>query len=421
MSCQLSEFEYKNKYLKYKFKYLDLIKQKGGAICNLEEWVEITNNGQQNCGIFIHKTNPSIIMKCGASMSKNIEKINSQASIFPKEISECNDSKNRTYLIMERLDGDITSIYFNILPMIVLDKMQLDKNTIRDIKMIFDIKTNTTMKPIIPKDQQENILGTISSTNKNITLKLYDTFIDKLKEEWIVYHNIISKEIVKVLLKLLELGFSYNDMKFDNFGYKLSDTIIGTDYRKGDVPKIYDKYFYVYILDPVSGLSILFNQEYDNFERYLEYNTNYESGFSFQEIETTLNNFKKQQNLNELKTIYENYILESNKNLKCNTYLSYFNDGFDLSAHGQYYLSNMNRIIRGEWNYIIKKYDDLPSHYSDEIKSILTKEYKCIFNKYDFKTIEELLNYFNKIKCKSCDKLLNLDYKYCYNCGIKNL
>ena len=42
---------YNTKYNKYKNLYLELIKnQIGGTPCNLNDWIEIPNNGQQNCG-----------------------------------------------------------------------------------------------------------------------------------------------------------------------------------------------------------------------------------------------------------------------------------------------------------------------------------------------------------------------------------
>ena len=48
--------------------------------------------------------------------------------------------------------------------------------------------------------------------------------------------------VANISLDFNNNGMIHYDMKFDNFGYKLSDTIISTDYRKGDVPKIFDKY-----------------------------------------------------------------------------------------------------------------------------------------------------------------------------------
>lgn len=411
--------DYRNKYKKYKKLYLDLKnnKQFGGTICNLSDWTEISNNGQNNCGIFIHKTDPKIIMKCGAKLSKDVKIINSQKQIFPEEYSECTDDKNNTHLIMERLDNDITSIYFNLLPLNVLQEMNLNKQTISDMKMIFDIKTNTTIKPIIPQNAQENILATISATNKNITLELYDTFIDKLIIEWNIYHPIIIKEIIKVLLKLSELEFKYSDMKFDNFAYKLSDTIIDTDYRRENVPKIFGKYFYVYILDPSSGLANLIS-EYETFNNYFRDNKiDFRDGSS----NDTLIKLNQQFNLDKLKKIYEEYVINKNKSEYISNLISDFNRGFNLSVHGQYSISNVNGKYKRKWNDVLKDYEEYPSWFSSEIIKILDKEYIWQLQTYNCKNIEELSDIINKIKCNSCGKLLQLDCKYCCNCGIKLL
>ena len=389
--------DYSKKYNKYKNLYLDLKKnnkQRGGTLCNLSDWTEISNNGQNNCGIFIHKTDPKIIMKCGAKLSKNVEIINSQIQIFPKEYSECTDDKNNTYLIMERLDNDITSIYFSLLSINVLQSMNLDKQTISDMKMLFDIKTNTTIKPIIPENAQENILATISATNKNITLELYDTFIDKLIIEWNKYHLIITKEIIKVLLKLSELQFTYSDMKFDNFAYKLSDTIIDTDYRRENVPKIFGKYFYVYIIDPTSGLNSLINQ-YDTFDNYFVDNKiDFRDGSS----NDTLIKLNQQFNLDKLKKIYEEYVINKNKSKYISNLISDFNKGLNLSTHGQYSISNINGKYRRKWDDVLKNYEEYPSWFSSEIIKILDKEYIWSLQTYNCTNTEEMMDILNKIK-----------------------
>jgi hypothetical protein len=92
---------YKEKYLKYKSKYLDLKKQTGGNLCDFENWIKLdTNPGQLNCGIFLHKTNPKLIMKCGESESDKsmwVNEINSKAHLFPIIYSFCKDDKNESY------------------------------------------------------------------------------------------------------------------------------------------------------------------------------------------------------------------------------------------------------------------------------------------------------------------------------------
>ena len=386
MSYQAKYFKYNKKILNLKQKY-----QIGGVECNLSDWIEIPTNGQKNCGIFIHKTDPTLIMKCGENLSSQVDDINSNFSIFPTQYNECTDEKGKKYLIMERLDGDITSIYFNILPNYVLNKMNLDDITKRDIKMIFDIKTPTSVNPIIPYEQQVDILKNISETNKTITLELYDEFINKLMEEWNNYHKIIIKEIVRILIKLTKLNYKYDDMKFDNFGYKLSETVIDKDFRKDSVPKLFDKYFYVYILDPASGLHSLVDSD-ENLENYFKYNINYDQiqELTEKEIEEIISKFKKIIDLTQLKEIYKNGNILKNKNRYLNSLLNKYNDGFNLSVNGQYNLSRINQQIRNIYNNKTYKSFDILPYCSIEVKNILDKEYEFNSNKYNFGDIEEI-------------------------------
>jgi hypothetical protein len=378
--------KYNKKILNFKKNY-----QIGGTECNLSNWTEKSNNGQKNCGIFIHNTDSTLIMKCGEKLSSQVDDINSKVSIFPTQYSECTDEKGNNYLIMERLDGDITSIYFNILPIYVLTKMNLDNMTKHDIKMIFDIKTPTTVNPIIPYEQQVDILKNISDSNKTITLELYDEFINKLTTEWNNYHKIIIKEIIRILIKLTKLNYKYDDMKFDNFGYKLSETVINKDFRKDNVPKLFGKYFYVYILDPASGLHSLIDGN-ENLENYFKYNKNFDEirGLNEKEIEEIISKFKKIIDLTQLKEIYKNGTILKNKNSYLNYLLDKYNNGFDLSVNGQYNLSRMNQQIRKiNNNKTYKSFDILP-YCSIEVKKILDKEYKFPLNKYNFDDIEKI-------------------------------
>ena len=243
--------DYKNKYLKYKSKYLKYKNQKGGVECDFTDWTKIKNNGQHNCGIYIHNSDPNLLMKCGAGMSDKVQRINEQASIFPIQYSEC-IKNGKNHLVMQRMDGDITSIYFNLLPIYILNQLTENQELIKDVKSMFDIKTSYSHSQMT-NDEKIIILNEISRKN-TITSDFYNMFIERLKESWLHYHRIISKEIVKILLKLIDLNFYYGDFKFDNFAYKLSDNVIETDFRRDRVPKIFNKFFYVYIIDPESGL-----------------------------------------------------------------------------------------------------------------------------------------------------------------------
>jgi len=409
----------------------------GGSNCNFTDWEIMVTNGQNNNGIYKNKKDKTIIMKCGANISKDVTEINSKASIFPKEISECENpdetKSNKSCLIMERFDGDITSLFFNRLPMFVLEEMKKEKEkdkdnqpifkptTISSIKKIFDIKTYTTMKPIIPIETHVNILSTISTVNKEITLDLYNKFIERLKLEWIQYHSIISKEIIRILLKLLEFGYFYGDMKFDNFGYKLSEIVIETDFRKGYVPKIFGQYFYVYILDPASGLENLI--DYYKIDNY--FTNNRINGATIITIDELVKNLKQNVNLDNLEKIYKNSFIEQETNSKHSIYLSFFNDSFNLSANGQYSLSFMNKKIIDDDYYTHPKNNKLSqniklsAYCSPEINDILKTEYECIFPRNKIKDIEELKELVDKNMCIHCKTFVNKNCNFCWNCGIK--
>jgi len=164
------------KFYKYKEKYLNLKKiQSGGNLCNLSDWTEISNNGQNNCGIFIHKTNPEILMKCGSTIIRDIDRINQHTHTFPIQYEMCN-IEGKKYLIMERLDNDITHIYFNLLPKIVLENMNLSKKIYEKLEKgvmyqnnkptktgvnriinLFDIGNNEKKNEYIFSDIEENL------------------------------------------------------------------------------------------------------------------------------------------------------------------------------------------------------------------------------------------------------------------------
>jgi len=298
-----------------------------------DDWTEIKNNGQHNCGIFLHKKDPNLIMKCGTTKSTDVEEINKKFPIFPQEYYD-EEMNGKKYLVMERLDNDITHIFFEILPNIVLETMKLDKDTTEDIKTVFDIKTPYTFpenhKIIITT--QQNILASISRNDK-MTLELYETFIHLLQVEWAKFHKLITREICILLTKLISIGYEYEDMKFDNFGYKLRNEIDDTYYRK-DVPFIFGKFLYVKILDPESGLSKI----------------------------------KDSEKIKSLEKI-----------------ISKIKDGFYLSAHGQYALQYLNEYVSTQ------------DYYSDQINKILEKNYSYDFIPFKDE-ITDIFTFFELIK-----------------------
>jgi hypothetical protein len=295
---------YYNKYLKYKNKYLQLKNQLGGAHdeyhFDLRDWTQLSNTGQRNCGIFTSTKHPKYIVKCIQSSYDNIKTIfdaikiiNQKIKLFPSIIdltpimSDDVVRKENTYLTMEKLDGDITSIYFDLFPRKVLELMNTDGliNEIqKDIlftlfvskyssimkydsnKLSLDIdkfmldcikdneihklyieylqddpekkrytRTTFTIKDItyerrnlsiekVKFDILQKSIEKIKEMEKhNITVDLYDTFISNLTELWSSYYEIIAKEIIKIKLLLSKFDYMHNDNKYDNYGYILSD------------------------------------------------------------------------------------------------------------------------------------------------------------------------------------------------------
>jgi hypothetical protein len=100
--------DYQKKYLKYKKKYCFLKNQTGGFILNLLEWTEITNSGQNNCGIFLSNTYPKYILKCEIDNESNdsrlndVIKINNTIQLFPKIIN-ISKIEGKSYITMQKL------------------------------------------------------------------------------------------------------------------------------------------------------------------------------------------------------------------------------------------------------------------------------------------------------------------------------
>jgi len=312
---------YYQKYLKYKNKYLFIKNQLGGTYTlDLKEWKPIENVGKMNCGIFISDIYPKYILKCSPTVSEILDlvkEINISNKLFP-DIINSTIIESKEYITMEKFDGDITSIYFNLFPRKVLENMitkgiinkeegdkifnlflgKFNNNTpnsnqiyfrinklmhdcIKDpniyqlyLKLIKDnpqlignfntITIKETTYRLFIKDIKlvEEEYNTIQKTLvkitefSNISLELYDIFMRELTELWSTYHEIIIKEITKIRLLLYYIYYRYLDTKYDNFGYILSNERIADldKSRYSEPPMIFDKYLYVYFLDCDMGV-----------------------------------------------------------------------------------------------------------------------------------------------------------------------
>jgi hypothetical protein len=351
-----------NKYLKYKQKYLNLrAKMIGGKFeLNLNDWYKISNSGQHNCGVFLSDKYPKYITKCETNDSNKlilVNEINSHIDLFPEIIYD-KQIDDYHYITMKKLDGDITNLYFDLFPKIVLNEMQITETQKRNLLFLFkskisytrfnpdDIRMNLTefdlycisdanflneyknyltkhpeiirkitditingklftdinIKPITEIDRYINNIKKINNLS-DITLSLYDEFIYRLTKVWKKYHGEITSEIIKINMLLLNLGYRYGDNKFDNYGYILSSVPLN-DFRKYNTPKILNKYLYVYFLDWESGLSKVNIGDYKYKCNDIIYNIN--TGVNY-----TVNGQYRFNNINENKLI-----INSNLNLE---------------------------------------------------------------------------------------------------------
>ena len=124
-------------------------------------------------------------------------------------------------------------------------------------------------------------------------------------------------------------------------------------------------------------------------------------------------------NFSKLETIYSTHEITKQKNYALDRIIENYNEGFNLGVHGQYSFSIINNEQKGAWNELLKKYDELPEKYSHEIKNILKKKYIYPLKNYNCKTIDNVIDHMNQIRCDNCDELSRSNSKYCCNCGTK--
>lgn len=318
-------------YKYYKEKYLQL-KQYGGF--NLNDWKEIPNSGQRNCGIFINDKEPDKLMKCDTVRSTNtkVNDFNNFFSIFPKIYNEYTIDQ-KYYTIMQKFDGDITHFLFNVIPKQILKSGF--ESFADQIFAIFDY--------MLPRTKPLNIsLETFKDFN--VSIELYKKFLVALENELIKIIPIINKQIAMLEIILLSKGYSYQDFKYDNFGYTYEDSNhphLGINWKDN---KIYDKYIFVYILDWESGLVPIAYENNDKFsDKYIE---------------------NKKHIIHEI--------------------LSIINHKTNFSVNGQYNLKTIGRI--NKYNLDINYLNSL------KITDILNSEFKFNLNlqSYEIKNLQEL-------------------------------
>ena len=211
---------------------------------DLSEWDKIPNFGIDNCGIFIHKKNPDILLKCEnrsapSEQYQNAKKLQDAGHhLFPR-IIDMKIVDGKQYTTMERFDGDLTQFFTEQIPNDILnDKANgYTEEQKKEIKELIALKLHKIVSPSI--------------TAFTITKNIFDVFMQKLFSVYYnVYENILYR-LANLNIRLFYIGYSWNDPKFDNYGYKLNSMDI-------------------YFLDWDSGLSKLDDAAYSKIDLFIK-------------------------------------------------------------------------------------------------------------------------------------------------------
>ena len=185
------------------------------------DWKEIHNSGQQNCGIFIHKYRDDIIMKC--TKNENIVNLNNITNklkidnryIFPY-VYETIKIDNNYYYIMDKLNGDFTSLIFNSIPEYILKKsVNLNNDMKKELLKMFKLKIKSTMNNQSITLYKENILYNLNDEYKtkinNDYEKLEAYINDNINN---IYDNLYNNQNIKYIdIKVNIFNIEFN-MKF---------------------------------------------------------------------------------------------------------------------------------------------------------------------------------------------------------------
>ena len=371
--------DYKTKYIKYKKKYLHLKKIQIGAasitlsqpknsnidfntlIQNLEKNNNFSvmnrssqNLGQQNCGIFSHE---KYIIKC-TSQKLAGEEIMRQISNNPNLVTiySWNDGiiyksyKGNTFYIMEKLDGDLTSL--------ILQKIYRKKfNNLNDYQIFFD-QLEKTMGGTKKSQKGESLLNSIKEFLRS------ENGLQFFKQ---LLMNLQSK-LDKLFHNLYLTGYYYIDHKLDNIGYKIKNNelqLFFIDIESG--LKLVDDY----INDRISRANSI--KKKDNIEEIKD-----KTYFDLNKEEEKIDSKKKKKNEEKIKII-------NNKISRLREVFFYKDEKFDDDMFDDDMFSVY--IFKPEW-----EDDDETKEYINKIISKLEDERDKLSYDFEFKLVEQEMN-----------------------------
>jgi len=365
--------DYKSKYLKYKNKYLNLQKLYGGTVENKESniingYVNLSNKGTQNCGVYINYKDPNKILLCNYTKLSNqqlefLNLNNTGLKIYPKfyQLYHSTDT-NKYFYLWEKMDGDLRDFFLKHIPTRILKKHKPDV-TEYQIKIFTDFITHKSYqdKLYVMRDdynkQEYRLLGSYYGTNllykitneQNIKHKLniiksFDMFLSDIDYRRIIYdilteieyqlHDVIKTLSYKRYL-MYQNGFYSSDKKLDNIVYKIIDE---------------NKYEF-YFIDPESTLEQIIVRPYAYFtpEKVFENIVD--------DIKSKYENFKMND---ALPNIYNTFLTsmfdicdynDNHQNTYNNLYLDYLQTEIDEERYPR------NKKFINGWEFALKKFN----------------------------------------------------------------
>jgi hypothetical protein len=201
---------------------------------NITDWRALANSGQHNKGIFISQSNPKLLKKCLLYGRDKWESASLLKDLFP-DVYHIDEKNNE--VIMERLEGDLTSYIYDLsakeaaeeVKGIDVEKMLRLYNGKMPKSMLGSMFTEAQAYREYKQGEEVSkyFRNGIEKFDKFVEdikdLKLVDVenFYALLKEKVYQKINVVWPKIEDIHKKLFERGFTYNDLKFDNYGYKI--------------------------------------------------------------------------------------------------------------------------------------------------------------------------------------------------------
>ena len=288
-------------------------------------WTLQNDSGQHNSGVY---TKGDRIVICGkTTLDKYVEQhanVESIRNLFPMEHRILHMS-GESLVEYDRLDGDVTSLFLDVIPHAVLARMGLDPNERTVMEFLFWTKQPTTggnrptlwppsfkaletregvdrfetfiksverggVQPDIVKDTYyrgsrstvfhapdfdcetysespaSELRGPLNRGAQYVAFmhliesgkldcvheQVYDEFICLVVEEINQAYPIVVRGLITLYRELHECGFQYRDMKFDNYGYTLTNEPTPRSYDQ----QMFGKHLTLFFFDAESGLSL---------------------------------------------------------------------------------------------------------------------------------------------------------------------